>query len=325
MDQDYICGDWGDVTDWTQLRVTVALSDLDELTAIMSMVSNNLQIEDYSDIDLKTCYGDLIDESILNADKTIASVSVYLPAERNVAETVAFLRARFDACGLKPKKIETVGVKEEDWANSWKQYYKPIHIGNEIVVVPEWEHYEPSAGEKVITMDPGMAFGTGTHETTRLVMRLLEKLMPRDAEGIRNGVLDVGTGSGILSICAAKLNPAARCEAYDIDPMAVRVANENIRKNGLEGRILCREADLLRGVPEHPRRVICANLVADIIIRMIPSLPPFTDPSTVLLASGIIEERRGDVEDCFRSHGYEVFASEQENGWCALAVREERK
>ena len=107
--------------------------------------------------------------------------------------------------------------------------------------------------------------------------------------------------------------------------MAVRVANENIRKNGLEGRILCREADLLRGVPEHPRRVICANLVADIIIRMIPSLPPYTDPSTVLLASGIIVERRGDVEDCFRSHGYEVFASEQENGWCALAVREERK
>ena len=100
MDQDYICGDWGDVTDWTQLRVTVALSDLDELTAIMSMVSNNLQIEDYSDIDLKTCYGDLIDESILNADKTIASVSVYLPAERNVTVTVAFLRARFDAFGL---------------------------------------------------------------------------------------------------------------------------------------------------------------------------------------------------------------------------------
>lgn len=240
MDKDYLCGDWGDVTDWTQLRVTVALADLDELTAIMSMVSNNLQIEDYSDIDLKTCYGDLIDESILNADKTVASVSVYLPAERNVAETVAFLRDRFDACGLEPKKIETVGVREEDWANSWKQYYKPIHVGREVVVVPEWEPYQPAAGEIVITMDPGMAFGTGTHETTRLVMRLLEKLMPRDPAGIAAGVLDVGTGSGILSICAAKLNPAAVCEAYDIDPMAVRVAKENIEKNGLSDRITCR-------------------------------------------------------------------------------------
>lgn len=324
MDKDYLCGDWGSVTDWTQLRVTVALGDLDELTAIMSMVSNNLQIEDYSDIDLKTCYGDLIDESILNADKTIASVSAYLPAERSVAETVAFLRARFDACGLVPKKLETVGVKEEDWANSWKQYYKPIHVGREVVVVPEWEHYEAAPGEVVITMDPGMAFGTGTHETTRLVMRLLEKLMPRDPERIADGVLDVGTGSGILSICAAKLNPAAVCEAYDIDPMAVRVAKENIRKNGLESRISCREADLLRGVPEHPRRIICANLVADIILRMIPSLSPFTDRSTVLLASGIITERRQDVADCFLSHGYEIFDAEEENGWCALAVREKQ-
>lgn len=324
MDQDYLCGDWGEVTDWTQLRVTVALEDLDELTAIMSMVSNNLQIEDYSDIDLKTCYGDLIDESILNADKTVASVSVYLPAERNVAETVAFLRARFESCGLAPRKLETVGVKEEDWANSWKQYYKPIHIGASLVVVPEWESYQAAEGETVITMDPGMAFGTGTHETTRLVMRLLEKLMPRDAEGIRDGVLDVGTGSGILSICAAKLNPSAICEAYDIDPMAVRVANENIRKNGLEGRITCREADLLRGVPEHPRRIICANLVADIILRMIPSLPPYVGEETVLLASGIISERREDVTACFREHGYELFDAEEENGWCALAVRRKK-
>lgn len=322
MDQDYLCGDWGSVTDWTQLRVTVSLEDLDELTAIMSMVSNNLQIEDYSDIDLKTCYGDLIDESILNADKTVASVSVYLPAERNVAETVSFLKARFDACGLAPKKIETVGVKEEDWANSWKQYYKPIHVGREVVVVPEWEHYQAAPGEVVITMDPGMAFGTGTHETTRLVMRLLEKLMPRDPDGIAAGVLDVGTGSGILSVCAAKLNPSAICEAYDIDPMAVRVAKENIRKNGLSDRISCREADLLRGVPAHPRRIICANLVADIILRMIPSLPPYTDPDTVLLASGIITERRQDVSDCFAAHGYEIFDAEEENGWCALAVRQ---
>ncbi len=322
MDKDYLCGDWGSVTDWTQLRVTVALSDLDELTAVMSMVSNNLQIEDYSDIDLKTCYGDLIDESILNADKTVASVSVYLPAEKNVAETVAFLRARFDACGLVPKKIETVGVKEEDWANSWKQYYKPIHIGKKIVVVPEWEHYEPANGEIVVTMDPGMAFGTGTHETTRLVMSLLEEQMPRDKAGIANGVLDVGTGSGILSICAVKLNPHAVCEAYDIDPMAVRVAKENIHKNGLDKNISCREADLLRGVAEHPRRIICANLVADIIIRLIPTLHPYTDKNTVLLASGIIVERRSDVENCLAEYGYEVFSSEEENGWCALAIRE---
>ena len=276
----------------------------------------------------KNANWDYVDDELMGLSKVEPHITLYVHDNAQGAETLAAIRSLIESWKQNNSdgyygnlRMELANVKEEDWANSWKQYYKPIHIGNEIVVVPEWEHYEPSAGEKVITMDPGMAFGTGTHETTRLVMRLLEKLMPRDAEGIRNGVLDVGTGSGILSICAAKLNPAACCEAYDIDPMAVRVANENIRKNGLEGRILCREADLLRGVPEHPRRIICANLVADIIIRMIPSLPPYTDPSTVLLASGIIVERRGDVEDCFRSHGYEVFASEQENGWCALAVR----
>ena len=138
MDQDYVCGDFGTETQWTQIKVTVPLAKLDELTAVMSMVSNNLQIEDYSDIDLKTCYGDLIDESILNADKTIASVSVYLPAERSVPESIAFLRERFAATGLDDAKLETVGVNEEDWANSWKAYYKPIKIGNRLVIVPAW-------------------------------------------------------------------------------------------------------------------------------------------------------------------------------------------
>ena len=200
IDQDYVCGDFGTETEWTQVKVTVKLERLDDLVAIMSMVSNNLQIEDYSDIDLKTCYGDLIDESILNADKTIASVSVYLPAERSVPECIAFLRERFSESGLtEAAKIETVGVNEEDWANSWKAYYKPIKIGDRLVIVPAWEKYEPAEGELIVRMDPGMAFGTGTHETTRLVIRMLEKYTK---EGCR--MLDVGTGSGILSACRSR-------------------------------------------------------------------------------------------------------------------------
>ena len=111
VDQDYVCGDYGEDTLWTQIRVTVKLEELDALTAIMSMVSNNLQIEDYSDIDLKTCYGDLIDESILNADKTIASVSVYLPAERSVPESIAFLKERFAAVGLEDAQIAAESLK----------------------------------------------------------------------------------------------------------------------------------------------------------------------------------------------------------------------
>ncbi len=315
MDQDYLCGDYGTVTDWTQIRVTVDLKDLDRLTAVMSMVSNNLQIEDYSDIDLKTCYGDLIDESILNADKTVASVSVYLSAERSVAEAMAFLKERFAAAELEPIKVETVGVHEEDWANSWKEYYKPLRIGKRLVIVPAWEKYDAKSDDLVVRMDPGMAFGTGTHETTRLVIELLEKYTK---SGCR--MLDVGTGSGILAICASKLG-AGECFAYDIDPMAVRVANENIKDSGLTN-IHCEVSDLLRQADRsRPYDLICANLVADIIIRMIPDLFPFMAEHTILLASGIITARAGDVISCFEQYGYEIVENSVENDWCALAVR----
>ena len=174
VDKDYVCEDWGENTQWTQIRVTVKLEQLDELVAVMSMINSNLMIEDYSDIDLKTCYGDLIDESILNADKTIASVSVYLPVERDIREDVEFLREMLAKDGIEGE-IKMIGLNEEDWANAWKAYYKPIKIGSKIVIVPAWEKYEAEEHELIVRMDPGMAFGTGTHETTRLVIGLLEK------------------------------------------------------------------------------------------------------------------------------------------------------
>ena len=315
MDQDYLCGDYGNETEWTQIRVTVKLPKLDALTAVMSMVSNQLQIEDYSDIDLKTCYGDLIDESILNADKSIASVSVYLSAERSIPECIAFLKERFSVTGLEDAVIETIGVNEQDWANSWKAYYKPIKIGKKLVIVPAWEKYTPSEGELIVRMDPGMAFGTGTHETTRLVIRLLEDYTK---EGCR--MLDVGTGSGILAICASKLG-AKECFAYDIDPMAVRVARENVKDSGL-ANITCEQSDLLRQVDKsRPYDLICANIVADIIIRMTPDISDYMHKDTVLLASGIIAERCEDVVSCFEKHGLAVVERAIENGWCALAVK----
>ena len=316
IDEDYVCEDYGEVQIWTQVKVTVPLRELDELVAVMSMINNNLMIEDYSDIDvnLKTCYGDLIDEKILGANKDIASVSVFIPSDRSYADDLAFIRQRCGELGLHPE-VELVGVNEEDWANSWKQYYKPVKIGEKIVICPAWEKYTPAEGELVIRMDPGMAFGTGTHETTRLVIRLLEKYTKAGQR-----MLDVGTGTGILAICASRLG-ADLCRAYDIDPTAVRVARENIKDSGLTN-VTCDQSDLLKQVSLEGGRydLVCANIVADIIIRMTPDVGTYMKDDAVLLASGIIAERCDDVVACFEANGFRVVEKLTDNDWCGLAV-----
>ena len=169
-------------------------------------------------------------------------------------------------------------------------------------------------GEIVVRMDPGMAFGTGSHETTRLVIGLLEKYTK---PGCR--MLDVGCGSGILAICASKLG-AGQCLAYDIDPVAVRVANENIKDSGLDN-VTCEVSDLLRDVDRsYAYDLITANIVADIIIRMSPDVGALMHKDTVLLVSGIILERSDDVVEALESHGLKVVERVVDNDWCAMAV-----
>lgn len=315
IDKDYVCGASSDIKEWHQVKGTVKLCNLDGLTAIMSMISNNLMIEDFSDIDLKTCYGDLIDESILNADKTIASVSVFLPVEQNFNEAISFIKERCEEEGVEVA-VEVVGVNEEDWANSWKAYYKPLEIGERIVIVPAWEKYDKKPDDIIVTMDPGMAFGTGTHETTRLVIGLLEKYT-------KNGqrVLDVGCGSGILAICASKLG-AKECRAYDIDEVAVRVARENIVINECDN-ITCDQSDLLKQVELEGGQydLVCANIVADIIIRMLPDVGRYMKHNAILLASGIINERAEDVMQAFDKFDFEIVEHAVDNGWCAFAIK----
>ena len=207
---------------WTQLKVTCKVTELDTVSAVMSVLDPSIMIEDYSDIEtgLKTVYGDLIDESILNSDKTIASCSIYVSEDKNINEYISFIQSQLTENGIEAQ-IEVLGTDEEEWSTAWKKYYKPTHIGHRMVIVPTWENYTPAEEEIVIDMDPGMAFGTGTHETTRLCAEFLEENL---AKG--DYLLDVGSGSGILAICGSKLG-AEKCAACDIDPIAVRTEKEN--------------------------------------------------------------------------------------------------
>lgn len=301
--------------EFKQIKVTCKSTDLDNVCAVMSMIDNGLMIEDYSDIEdtFKDVYADLIDDELLAMDKTKASVSVFVSEERHPEESVYFLRERISSLGL-DCTLDVIDVSDDDWANSWKKYYHPIKVGSRVVIVPAWEKYEPEDGEIPLIMDPGMAFGAGTHETTRLVMEQIEKYVTKDCS-----VLDIGTGSGILSISASLLG-AGRVNAYDIDPTAVRIARENAEINGCRN-ISVNVSDLLSAVEPLEYDLICANIVADIIIRMSPDLFRFAHEGTVFIASGILVERREEVLSAMEKTPFRLIGSAEENGWCALVFR----
>lgn len=298
---------------WTQIRVGCKISDLNAVSAVMSMVDNNLMIEDANEIDLMdTCYGELLDESMVNADRSVGAVSVYVAEERNPAESVAFVKERLGLMGIE-YELTLSGMKEEDWANSWKKYYKPIRIAHRLMVVPTWEEYEPQEGDLILKMDPGMAFGTGTHETTRLCATLTEDYMKPGAR-----VLDVGTGSGILAIAASKLG-AGEVMAYDIDPVAVRVAQENCDVNGCDN-VTCGISDLLAGVDTKGGLYdfVCANIVADIIVRMADDILRYMKPGGLLAVSGIIDTQAERVHAALTRGGLTHILTRAENDWNAM-------
>lgn len=205
-------------------------------------------------------------------------------------------------------------VSEQDWANEWKQYFHVTHVGKSLVIKPSWEKYAPKEGEHVIEIDPGMAFGTGTHHTTNMMMERLEKVITPDST-----VFDVGTGSGILAIAAAMLG-AKSVKAVDIDAVAVRVAKENVADNGLSDQIEVREGDLLHGT-EGKADVIIANIIADIVIMLLQDIPQKLNDDGVLLASGIIEERMPDVEAAAQAQGLHVDAVDHRGGWVVMQMK----
>lgn len=216
-------------------------------------------------------------------------------------------------------------VREEDWAEAWKAHWKPARFGRRLAVVPSWERYDPAPDEVVLRLDPGMAFGTGTHASTALCLVTLDALS-RPGEGgtpaVSGRVLDVGTGSGILAVAAALLG-AARVTAIDIDPVAVRVAQENVRANGVADRVLVRRGEAA-GEPAGAYDLVLANIVADVLVDLAPDLARVLAPRGAVVLSGIIAPERERVEAAFRAEGLAVTGAREREGWVALTLTQAR-
>lgn len=266
---------------------------------------------------------DYIDEEIGARMSEDVLVKGYLPDDARIPDELMLLRqtlasiAEMDLGGLPMGSlaVETQGVREEDWANNWKKYYKPFNVGQRLWIKPEWEQ-APTPQERLpIVMDPGMAFGTGTHETTFMCMELLEEYARPD-----DAVYDIGCGTGILAIAALKLG-ASHAVAVDRDPVCISAVHNNMALNGVDNsRLEAQLGNLLDGQTQ-PRQLIVANIIADVIILMAADAWAHLMEGGVLIASGIIRQKEEEVRDALVKAGFTVEAVRHKGEWVAMAAR----
>ncbi|WP_302889761.1 50S ribosomal protein L11 methyltransferase [uncultured Acidaminococcus sp.] len=251
----------------------------------------------------------------------IVTVSAYYPEDEELSGRLSAIKEGLSGIekrigSFQVGQLRFRKVSEKDWANEWKQYFHTTKIGSQIVIKPDWESYTPTAEEKVIELDPGMAFGTGTHATTRMCIERLEELVTPNID-----VYDVGTGSGILAMTAALMG-ARSIHAIDIDGKAVEVAKENIAKNHLSNRITVKKGNLLDDADEKADLIV-ANIIADIIITLLPDAFKKLRQGGLFLASGVIKERLCDVEKAARQNGFTVLDVKNRAGWTAITMRKD--
>lgn len=302
--------------DWIEVSVSTTTQAADAVSErLMQNGAKGTQIIDRRDVPDKDdgsgfgeLYGDELKENMPEDVRVVAWFASLEDMELARADVQQLKNLEdFDAGSL---EFAQQAVKDEDWAENWKQYYKPMRVGKNLIIKPVWERYEPQVADLVIEMDPGMAFGTGTHETTRLCMEMAEK----HYQGGR--ALDVGTGSGILAIALAKLG-ADDVVAVDIDPIAVKAATENVARNGLQNAVTVTSGDLIRDVVGSFDFVV-ANILADIIITLSASIKPLMREGARFLASGIIRDREQDVLAACERQGLKLTDKMAQGEWVAL-------
>ena len=305
---------------WTEIIAEVNSSDLYTAENIANMtVPDGIYIEDYSALEqevLEIAKIDLIDEELLRQDRTKGKIHIYISPEANPAESLAFLKERFEAEGIE-YRLYSDECDVESCLENWKKYFNPINIGEKLLIRPVWrDDYDPQ-GRIVLNLEPGLAFGTGTHETTRLCLQALEKHVKKG-----DNMLDVGCGSGILSVAALLLG-AEKATGIDIDPLAVKSSIENAERNNVADRytgIHGNLAEKANGCYD----IITANIVADAIIMLSGDIEKLMNDKTIYIMSGIIDTRLDDVLSALPDT-LEIIEQYEEKGWICLAAIKKNK
>lgn len=305
--------------DWTEVKIEIPADCIDLAADIANMVvPYGIYIEDYRNLEAETreiANIDLIDEALLQKDRTKGYVHIYISPEESPQEAVAFLSERFAAAEI-PHRIDLSLCKNEDWENNWKAYFKPMKVGEKLLIQPLWiDEIDNPEHRAVLSIEPGLAFGTGGHHTTRLCLETLERYI-KDGDA----VLDTGCGSGILSIASLLLG-AGKAVGVDIDALAVKTAKENGKQNGftepqytiLQGNL----ADKVSGTYD----VVVANIVADIIMLFAKDVGRFLKSDGVFITSGIIDTRETEVRTALEENGFSVVERNEQSGWICFVCK----
>ncbi|GGE24328.1 50S ribosomal protein L11 methyltransferase [Streptococcus himalayensis] len=302
---------------WQELRVELEREGEEIVSNLLiELGAQGVAIEDTADyVDKEDLFGEIVPEKEQSDRITIVA---YYPENFAIEDVKESLLERLKEVSdfLDPNtvRLEEQSLEEEDWADNWKKYYEPARITHDLTIVPSWTEYEATAGEKVIRLDPGMAFGTGTHPTTKMSLFALEQVL-RGGER----VLDVGTGSGVLSIASSLLG-ASEIHAYDLDEVAVRVAQENIDLNANTENITVQTGDLLRGV-ELEADVIVANILADILVYLTDDAYRLLKDEGYLIMSGIIADKLDMVLEAAYRAGFFLETQMTQGEWNALVLK----
>lgn len=302
--------------DWTEITVTVPSNHIETAGNIAQMtVPYGIYIEDYSDLEnevMEIANIDLIDEDLLKKDREHGIIHIYISPEENPAEAVSFISERLNAENI-VHEITSGNCDVESCLVSWRKYFKPIPVGEKILIRPVWRDDFENDGRVILNLEPGLAFGTGTHETTRLCLEALEKHIAKGSK-----MLDVGCGSGILSVAGLLLG-AESAVGIDIDEMAVKASRENAKLNHVEDRYTGIKGNLADKV-DGTYDIITANIVADAIIMLSADIEKHMNENTIYIMSGIIDTRLQDVLDALPQN-LKVIEQYEEKGWLCLAAK----